>query len=97
MRSWSPHADAEDVPIGFAVKGTSVLRDMRTGEAILAWHKTTRDRFDPFALGEQVAAGLNAGGLVPRVEIEPPAVSGDDLLSVYPLGDPHIGLYTWAA
>lgn len=64
---------------------------------MLAWHKTTRDRFDPFALGEQVAAGLNAGGLVPRIEIEPPAVSCDDLLSVYPLGDPHIGLYTWAA
>jgi hypothetical protein len=99
QREWGPHYQGgEDgtIPAGYVARGTSILR-RGDGSVCLAWEKTARDRFDPFALGEQVAAGLAAGGLVPLGTVEPPSVSCDDLLSVYPLGDPHIGLYCWAA
>lgn len=99
-KSWAPHyaagGDGGEIPPGYFARGTSICRDAQ-GNVVLAWEKTARDRWDPFELGELVAAGLNAGGLVPRAEIDAPAVSCDELLSIYPLGDPHIGLYTWAA
>lgn len=92
--AWAPHLDPDAVPPGYRVRGTSILRDA-DGNIRLVWHKTTHDGPDPFELGEKIAAGLNAGGLVPLDLIEPPAVACDDLLSCYPLGDPHIGMYSW--
>jgi len=94
-RSWAPHLDPEGPPSGYVPRGTSILRD-GDGNVRLVWSKTTRDA-DPYELGEQVAAGLVAGGLEAIPELPPPSVLCEDLLSVYPLGDPHIGLYTWAA
>lgn len=92
-QAWSPHLDSENVPPGYRVRGTSVLRD-GDGNVRLVWHKTTSDAIDPFELGEKIAAGLAAGGLKP-IEAAPPPIANAELLSVYPLGDPHIGLYAW--
>lgn len=93
---WGPHLDPDIVPPGFRVRGVSVLRDA-DGHVKLSWHKTTKEPDDPYETARAVAEGLVAGGLGALPELPPPAVSNDELLSVYPLGDPHIGLYTWAA
>ena len=94
-KSWAPHLDPDNVPPGYAPKGASVLTDAE-GNVRLVWRKTTKD-VDPFELAQQVAAGLESGGLTALPEIPAPKDEDDDLLCVYPLGDPHIGLYTWAA
>jgi hypothetical protein len=41
-----------------------------------------------------MADGISAG-IEPRAPIKPPTHTDSDLLTVYPLGDPHSGLYSW--
>jgi hypothetical protein len=93
---WPPHLDRDIVPPGYRVRGVSVLRDA-DGHVKLSWHKTTKEADDPYETARQIAEGLaDGGGLRELPAIAPPDRRCDDLLSVYPLGDPHIGLYCWA-
>ena len=95
-RAWAPHLDADAVPPGYRVRGVSVLRDA-DGHVKLSWHKTTKEPDDPYETARQIAEGLaDGGGLRELPPIAPPDRRCDDLLSVFPLGDPHIGLYCWA-
>ncbi len=94
--TWDPHMDPVAVPPGYRVRGVSILRDA-DGRAMLSWHKTTRDADDPQETARLIGEAMASGGLQPLPVIEPPPVSNDELLAVYPLGDPHIGLYCWAA
>jgi hypothetical protein len=99
---WVQHVDADrgdaptHVPPGYHVRGTSVLRDGH-GNPILTWEKTAQDK--DAQLEALLAAVDTLGEKLPREPmVEAPATDLDsDLLCVYPLGDPHIGLYSWAA
>jgi hypothetical protein len=92
---YSPaHDMTHTVPDGFRVKGTSTAY---TSDGIaIQWVKTERDgsRADEIAREAIAVLSESVQGLAPLTE--PPQHALIDLLAVYPFGDPHVGLYTWA-
>ena len=97
LQGYSPaHDMTHTVPQGFAVKGVSTYYG-EDGKPRGQWVKSTRDQ----AQAEQVMRDFieslthDIKGKAPAVK--PPAYSNADLLCVYPLGDPHFGLYAWGA
>jgi hypothetical protein len=91
----SPDHDMKrTVPDGYHVKGTSTLYDA-DGKPKLQWVKSNidheRQRQMMLEAVEAMAADL------PQVAATPAAVyANGDLMAVYPLGDPHIGMLSWA-
>jgi len=95
-RGWAPeHQMVHPVAPGYAVKGTSTLYG-EDGSVRAQWVKTTADQL---AQQEAIETALAAMATdLPRVA--PRAAKGvwsTDLLTAYPIGDPHIGMYSWAA
>ena len=93
------HSPAHDmtrtVPDGFKVKGVSSLYN---GEGKLAaqWVKSDADHARREELMREMIASLSeeVRGRAPLTD--PPASSCGDLLAVYPMGDPHFGMLSWA-
>lgn len=99
-RGYAPDYDmTEAVPEGFTVKGVSTYyRVNETGERVPRgqWVKTKQneeERLQSLMDAIQPLADEVSGKstLVP-----PPEIADDDLLCVYPMGDPHIGMHAWA-
>lgn len=97
LAGYSPDHDmTHEVPSPYVVKGTSTLYG-EDGEKKLQWVKTSldRERFEA-VLKEYVEwLATDARGMAPIVPA-PPSVNAD-LLSVYAIGDPHFGMFSWAA
>lgn len=95
LRGHAPEADmTHAAPAPFHVKGVSSYYGPE-GELRGQWVKTQVDE------GAQVEALIRAVKEacedVPAVQpVPPPAYSSDDVLCVYPFGDPHVGMYAWA-
>ncbi len=96
VQGYSPeHGMTNIVPAPFVVKGVSTLYD-EAGRQKQQWVKTTRDE----AMAEQVIRDFvehlaeDVRGKSPTVPA--PRFSDEDLLVVYPMGDPHFGMYAWA-
>ena len=92
---YSPEHDmTRTVPEGFHVRGTSTLYDAE-GNAKLQWVKSSIDHERQREIMQQAIEALGAD--LPRL---PPTVGPEyarsDLMAVYPLGDPHIGMLSWA-
>lgn len=88
----APPLDA--IPAGHRVKGVSTLIG-KDGGVKQQWVKTQ----ETHELPEDVIARMveRLPTLPARAEIEPPRVIGaTDVLAVYPLGDPHVGMLAWA-
>lgn len=83
-----------DAPDGFHVRGVSTLYD-RDGEIAAQWVKTGRTPDDPIKAVTEAFQALRDE--LPRATELPtaPAVTNDDLLSVYLVGDGHVGLHAW--
>lgn len=80
------------VPHGHVIKGVSTLLDP-DGGIKQQWVKTTQQDDERQMWLE---AMHDMGGEIPRAEPSPaPEVTAHDLLTVYPVGDPHIGLLAW--
>jgi hypothetical protein len=95
-QGYSPEHDmTKPAPNGFAVKGTSTLYDAETGEAKIQWVKTQADQNQRL---EMLRDALHASfdEVKPLKAIKAPKRANKDLLSVIPLGDPHVGMYAWA-
>lgn len=93
---YSPeHMNTHPAAPGFKVKGHSTLIDKRTGDAVLQWVKTTADAESQEAAIREFINYLveDVKGLAPLTP--PPEHTTDDLLCVYPMGDPHFGMYAW--
>lgn len=81
---------------GLKLSGTSDLYRPSTGEHVLSWVKTGKDEKQVEAL---IAAYVESmceeikGGAKP---VKPPKESMEDIMVVYPMGDPHFGMYAWA-
>jgi hypothetical protein len=101
-RGYSPSHDmTKTTPEGYQVKGVSSYYkvDPRTGESTLRgqWVKTKQDE------EHRIAAVLDAmsriadrwQGLADPVKA--PKVFSERTMTAYPMGDPHIGMYAWAA
>lgn len=95
-QGWAPEFGiTSPLPMGQKLKGTSTLVDKRTGEQVLQWVKTNEDAEAQQAVFEAAARAMVAD--MPRLPAR--KASGtwrQDLLTVYPIGDPHIGMYAWA-
>lgn len=91
-RGMSPDHDmTKTVPEGFAVKGTSTL--YKDGVAALQWVKTCQDQQQQYEIMQEAIAALCED--LPKVEARKAEHKHEDLMAVYPLGDPHIGMLAW--
>lgn len=82
------------VPDGFHVRAVSTLHDAE-GEVVQRWVKASRDGLTIDAILESVLklAEPIRGSCEPTAA---PEIDNDDLITVFPAGDPHFGLYAWA-
>ena len=93
------YAPAQDqthpVPQGQSIKGVSTLYNS-DGEVQAQWVKTKADQED---LREQLREFVSelVDEIPPARPVPSPEVIADsDTLALYPIGDPHLGLYAWA-
>jgi len=94
-RGYSPDHDmTRTVPDGFGIKGISSLYD-QDGNLKAQWVKSSADKEQQYNALTQVVESLTEG-LKPAPLIKAPnKLLNEDKLTVYPLGDPHIGLATY--
>jgi len=83
---------AFNLPAGHVVKGVSALLDA-DGRISAQWVKT-REGSDPVDIVESLKSGLD-GYSGPKRSTSAPRGCNDDLLTILPLADWHLGLYTW--
>lgn len=83
-------------PAPFVVKGVSTMYDA-DGNVAAQWVKTKLDESQALDVVKKFISSLVEGakGLSPMVK--GPATANKDLLAIYPFGDPHFGMYAWAA
>ena len=84
------------VPPDFLIDRTSVM-SRGDGSTVVQW---TSYKPEAEARWEAIRAAVEAhvaSYVRPAAPVEPPARVNDDLLTVYPLGDPHIGMLAWGA
>lgn len=84
-----------EVPHPFVVKGVSTLYD-ENGNQRAQWVKTSRDDTRAEEVVRQFVESVVGEIRGKSPAIKPPKYANDDLLAVYPMGDPHFGMYAWA-
>lgn len=80
----------EELPAGHAVKGVSTYYG-EDGSVKGQWVKTQRDNSEAFI--QAFKESLEPVERVPRVKA--PRTTEGDILTAYPLGDPHVGMYSY--
>jgi UDP-2,3-diacylglucosamine pyrophosphatase LpxH len=88
------HGMTKTVPDGFIVKGVSSLYD-RDGKLSSQWVKSTVDQARQAELMKAAVAALSEEVRALAPITQAPHKTESDLLTVYPLGDPHVGLRAW--
>ncbi|TIN82736.1 MAG: hypothetical protein E5X94_00505 [Mesorhizobium sp.] len=78
------------VPDGHIVKGVSALLDA-DGRTVQQWVKTREGELDPLVLAERIKEIFK--DMDPAAIIAAPAYVDEDLLTIYPIADAHIGMY----
>jgi hypothetical protein len=94
-RGWfsvSLEANSE-VPKGYIVKGQSTLYD-EDGKVKLTWEKVDRDKSQQFEMAKEAIKEL-AKEIKPLPPVPKPKAVKSDICTIYPLGDPHIGVYSY--
>lgn len=100
-RGYSPEHDMDKTTAeGFHVKGVSTYygRDSETGELVKKgqWVKTSKDEEHRVALLLDALQSIVEPLQGKSEYVEPPKFADEDLMTVYPMGDPHLGMYAWA-
>lgn len=96
LQGHSPDHDMiHTVPDGFRVKGVSSYYNSE-GKLAGQWVKSNADEERRFEIMKEAVLGLaqSVKGLAPRSKA--PANTDNQLMVVYPMGDPHFGLYAHA-
>jgi hypothetical protein len=94
-KGYSPeHGMTHTAPSGFSVKGVSTLYNAE-GEQRAQWVKTTAEAQRSDDLREAIIDTFSEWKGKGKISA-PPARTEEDLMTVYPMGDPHIGMYSWA-
>lgn len=93
-RGVSPeHGMTHSVPDGYVVKGVSTLYNAE-GEISGQWVKSNIDAERQEALIKESLEAMAEA--LPKLKPLPArGVWSPDLLTVYPIGDPHVGMYAW--
>lgn len=98
---WAPSEDmVKPAADGFRVKGTSTLYTIgKDGKERISaqWVKTREDQADIEQRVRDWVSGLADEVQRPIEPVDPPGQCNSDLMSFYPMGDPHVGMYAWAA
>lgn len=96
LGGYSPNASniTATVPEGFAIKRLSARFD-KEGKPAGGWQisEPNAERREQMVRAFVESIVENAGKYTPMHEA--PTHGDEDLLTVYPLGDPHFGLYSW--
>lgn len=91
-----PDSGSFPAPDGMYVRSVSTLVDGQTGAIKQQWVKS--DKVKEAQEKALIAAIMAAFVDAPKVpQIPAPEILTSDLLTVYPMGDPHLGMYAWAA
>lgn len=89
------HDMTHTAPVGFSVKGVSTLYG-NDGSVRGQWVKTAADRESQLAAlfdaVQSIVEPFRGRSDAPRA----PQHGDESLLAVYPMGDPHFGLFAWA-
>lgn len=94
QRGYSPDHDmTKPAAPGFAVDGTTTLYDDE-GNIKIQWVKTKAQKEAQLTALEQIVDTL-CENITPTKPTKKPKAKKDDLLTIYPFGDPHIGLATY--
>jgi hypothetical protein len=97
MKGYSPEHDmVHVVPSPFRVKGVSTYYN-KDGERAGQWVKSQLDHDQAEQAIREFIEHLAESAKGQSPIITPPARCDADLLCVYPMGDPHFGMYSWAA
>lgn len=95
-RGWAPeYGLTQPTAPGFHLKGTTTLYD-GDGNRRLQWVKTDKDRenaIEAFRVAVDALAEPIKGLGKP---VKGPRSCDSDLLSIYPMGDPHVGMRSWS-
>lgn len=83
------------VPEGFHVKGASQLFRRGEPEPILTWVKSAKDVEDQRTALLEAFEALDVSWAGRAKLIRPPKIISEEWLTVYPMGDPHIGMLAW--
>ena len=95
IKGWSPDNDMiRPVPDAFVVRGVSTYYNAE-GKASGQWVKS---RLDDSKIEEVIrdfveSLAQDIKGLSPLTPA--PTINNDSLMCVYPMGDPHFGMYAW--
>lgn len=91
-----PDSGSFAAPDGMYVRSVSTLVDGQTGAIKQQWVKADKIKEEQEkALIAAIKAAFVDAPKLP--EIPAPEILNADLLTVYPMGDPHLGMYAWAA
>jgi hypothetical protein len=91
-----PKLHSQGAPLGYHLRGASTLLDAE-GNTVQQWVKTAKDGLDPLALLELFKEVVAEDPPKARAKVKPtPQAHSKELLTVYPMGDPHLGMYSWA-
>lgn len=97
IHGFSPQHDlSRPVAPGQILRGASTLYRRGEAEPVLQWVKSRADDDQRAEIIREFVQHLvkDAKGLSPNIKA--PTHSNDKLLAVYPMGDPHFGMYSWA-
>ena len=88
-------AMTDGTPTGYIIKGRSTLYDA-AGNIKQEWVKTQLEKEELLNQLHEAVEGIiePCNGVVPFIK-EPKRLN-KDLLTVYPIADPHVGMYAWA-
>lgn len=77
-----------------AVVSRSTLRD-RNGGVVAEWTKTAKSKEDDYAALVEACKHIADEWPSKAKPVKKPIMSSDELLTLIPLGDPHLGLFCW--
>ena len=83
------------VPAPFVVRGVSTYYD-KEGEVRGQWVKSQLDRNQVEQVIREFVDSLVQDAKGISKPVPTPKIANEDLLAVYPIGDPHFGMYAWA-
>ena len=89
-----PTLHQQKAPPGYHLQSATTLRDA-DGNVKLTWHKTTKEGENLEALLNSFEQAVDARDLPKAKKIAAPKTCDKDLLTIYPWGDPHIGMLAW--
>jgi len=94
-KGYDPDNDVNSIqPEGFIIDKMSTLYNA-DGEVSQRWIKSSYEAVNKLEAFRQALDGIvrDAGKLLPVIPPQP--TNTEEMLTVYPLGDPHIGMFAW--